>query len=120
MDRIKRFALPAAILFTLITAVLFFLPGNKLPAAGWMGKLQVDKWVHVGIFFLLCALWIVALNITTRKQILALAFAAFLYGCLVELVQDRFVGNRSMDVFDIVADAVGIMAAFVWWRYIKK
>ncbi len=120
MKPLRKPVLLAAILFTLLTAVLFFLPGKNLPAAGWMAELQVDKWVHVGIFFLLCVLWSVALNIQTSAKFLGLASVAFIYGCLVEWVQHNFITNRSFDVYDVVADAVGIVVAFTWWRYIKK
>ena len=52
-----RYFLPATVFF-LISVVLLTLPGSAFPEENWMGDLQVDKIVHIGMFgiltFLLC------------------------------------------------------------------
>lgn len=109
-----------AIAWFIIATILFCLPGKALPSASWMSTLQVDKWVHVGIFFLSFVLWRRALMIKTAKGKLLLALAAFAYGCLIEAMQHYFIPFRSFDLYDVVADTAGIIAAVIYEGYIKK
>jgi Fe2+ transport system protein B len=110
----------AAIAWLVASTVLFCLPGKVLPAAGWMDALKIDKWVHTGIFFLLFVLWSFALSLKVGKHLLWLFLALFSYGCIIEWVQDRFIINRSFDIYDIVADTAGALIGLVFIRYIKK
>lgn len=120
MVRSARFFLVLAIIWFLIVSVLFCLPGSALPSAGWMGALQFDKWVHIGIFSVLVFLWSRALTINHKISLALLSLAAIGYGFVVEVVQDQFITNRSFDVYDLAADAVGIAVGLVALRYIKK
>ena len=110
-----------AALYFLLTAVLFFLPGSALPKATWLDEIYFDKWVHIGIFTVLLFLWCKALIINSRRTYIILILIAVLYGFLIEVIQDRFVINRSYDMGDVAADFVGsIVGAVVWYRYKKN
>ncbi len=52
----------------------------------------------------------------------ALLFCALLYGFVIEILQDRFVTNRSFDLYDVVADVVGSICGLGTWflAYGKK
>lgn len=110
----------AAIAWLVLVSVLFCLPGSALPAAGWMGAIQLDKWVHIGIFSVLCFLWSRALNLNKTFSLMLLAVVAIIYGFGVEVVQDRLIVNRSFDLYDLMADGVGIALGLVALKYIKK
>ena len=77
--------------------------------------------MHIGIFISLIFLWSNALEINTIKGFFLLTFVAVLYGLAVEIVQGKFISNRSFDLGDLVADFIGCLGG-VWLRarYIKK
>lgn len=120
MNYLLRFPLLTAIGGLLCASILFVLPGSALPKAGWMAALQVDKWVHVGIFSLLCFFWGIALGAKRGKKAVLLVTAAIAYAFLVEVVQDRYVANRSFDLWDVVADTAGIALGIWLAGYVKK
>lgn len=99
--------------------ILFFLPGSALPSDDWMSKIWFDKWVHIGFFAILTYLWITALS-AKGAALMYLIFSAIAYGYLVEICQDRFVAQRAFDWGDVAADAIGIIAATVLYRYKKN
>lgn len=107
-----------AIIFYLLT-----LPGNDLPKIPWMDRLQVDKLVHISLFFILC--YFFSLFVSDKKNALTfiflISFLALLYGIAMEFVQKYYVVNRSFDIDDMAADGIGAFLSYFWWRYkIKK
>lgn len=130
----KIFNVPHRSLFAFITwmiicTILLTLPGSSFPNKGWMGNLQLDKWVHIFLFsimaFLLC--WaIFKINKKSARQNRQYFIVAGLicigYGIAMEYVQKYYVPNRSFDNGDIIADAVGAVAGTFYSirRYIKK
>ncbi|MCU7548620.1 VanZ family protein [Chitinophagaceae bacterium LB-8] len=111
----------AAILWLIFVSYLFCLPGAALPKADWMSRIWFDKWVHIGIFIGLIYLWSRALGLVSRKNLLMLTLIAITYGFLVEVIQERFVANRSFDWNDLLADFAGSMIGlWIWLRSIKK
>ncbi len=99
----------------LITIVLFTLPGSDLPKVTWMNRLHVDKLVHVFLFAVLVWLFFRAIagargRMTvgrTRILVLTLLAAGIIYGLSIEFIQKDFIRNRSFDLWDVMADAVG-------------
>ena len=57
-----------------------------------------------------------------KKTFLLIGVAALCYGIIMEFVQHYYVANRSFEVADIIADAVGCAAGVIFStrRYIKK
>lgn len=110
-----------AIAWSILSTVAFFIPGKALPGNDWLGKIHFDKFVHIGIFSVMIILWCLPLlHRTTQKPIPKLvaliSMAFFSYGVLVELMQHFFVSNRSFDIGDIGADAVGCLIGFLYMR----
>ena len=100
---------------------LFCLPGSAIPKEDWLDTIWADKWVHIGIFTVLIFLWCRALEITAIKAFVGAIIVAVLYGLMVEIVQDRFIPNRSFDLTDLAADFIGsLVGLWLWTRYIKN
>jgi VanZ family protein len=101
---------------------LFFLPGSAFPKNDWFSKIWFDKWVHIGIFTVLTFLSGWAFSLKEKKALILLILAAVAYGFLVEIIQDRFIKNRSYDLGDLLADTIGSLSGSWFWnkRYIKK
>jgi VanZ family protein len=80
-----------------------------------MDKVWFDKWVHVGIFMTLISSWSWALNFKDLSAYGTLIIIALIYGLSIEIIQDRFIPNRSFDLGDLLADFIGCLVG-VWLR----
>jgi VanZ family protein len=117
-----------ALFWLILSTVLLTLPGSAFPKENWLSKIWFDKWVHIGMFSIMVVLWCwFAFEIAGKKKRLLpfFIFIAFVfagYGVVMEFVQQNFVSNRSFDTGDIIADAVGCIAGFLFsrWKYIPK
>ncbi|MBV8254970.1 MAG: VanZ family protein [Chitinophaga sp.] len=115
MKNLKYF-LPAAAWIILIL-VLCTLPGKDIPSSSFLEKIHFDKFVHFGlfggiVFFLsLSVYW-------QRKKVSPGLFVLFVlisagYGLAIEFVQKYYTVDRSFDLYDALADAIGAIAG-VW------
>ena len=117
-----RLPLFAAISWFLISLVLFTLPGTAFPRENWLNKIWFDKWVHIGIFVSLTALWSFALyrlakegdKASLRRQFILIALLGIVYGTSIEFIQKYFVAFRSFDIGDIIADGMGCAAGYLF------
>jgi hypothetical protein len=123
----RPFQLLFAIAWLTLVTGLLIIPGSDLPKRSWFDVVYLDKWVHVGLFSMLVVLWVIALGKKypiEHKMFFfwGICIAAILYGTGMELVQKYFVSNRSFDLKDILADAVGAVIGVIFCRlrYIKK
>jgi len=117
-----------AIGWFIISVILLTLPGSAIPKEDWLGKIWIDRWVHIGMFSIMVFLWcktMLKMDIENKKLKIIFFFIAeicFGYGIGMEFVQKYFIPNRSFDVGDIIADAIGCSVGLVYSirRYIKK
>ena len=102
-----------AVVALVVATFLFCLPGQEFPHVNWLDKIHFDKFAHIGLFSIMVFLWILPREsrINDKQMVmriyLLIALAFVLYGICIEFIQLNFVPNRSFDVFDIVADAIG-------------
>ena len=109
-----------AVLYLVVISILFCLPGSAFPKTNWLSKIAFDKWVHIGFFAVLTILWNWAANSTERSYTVVILTAAICYGLAVEVVQDRFIPNRGLDLGDWAADIAGsLLGLWLWARYLK-
>ena len=115
----SRFILfiPAVLCFA-VTFYLLTIPGNHLPRIEWMGKYQVDKLVHISMFFTLCFLFSYPIKnlVEKYKWLLYITIAGILYGIAMEFVQKYCIPFRSFEINDMIADSIGCAVNFWWWR----
>lgn len=124
----KRNALILAIFWFLFLTFLLCIPGQDVPSPGWLKIPNLDKPVHTICFFILVFIWcryivrteIPAASYTTHFT--RIAWASLGYGIAMEFIQEAWIPNRSFDYWDIVADAVGVLAGLFYAhrKYIKK
>ena len=97
----------APVLWALLLFVASSIPGTSYPDVAFQ---YADKIVHVGIYGMLGALLALAARLSkpwsVRKVWLFAVALAAAYGATDELHQ-LFVPNRSADLRDLLADAVG-------------
>jgi VanZ family protein len=105
-----------AIAWFILTTILLCLPGSVLPKENWFDKIWLDKWVHIGLFSTMTVLLCWTIRERKGKKIMLfvrVAFYCLLYGIAMEFVQKYFIPNRSFDVKDMLADAVGCSLGLV-------
>ncbi len=119
MQLFRKYPFLPAVLFFLITILLLTLPGSSFPRSHFFDIAYFDKWVHIGLFGILCFLFsypITLQSITDNKKkywFWVILFLGIGYGILMEFVQKYWVVNRSFDLLDMVADAIGSSLAFL-------
>lgn len=108
---------PAVICFA-VTFYLLTIPGNHLPKMEWMGKYQVDKLVHISMFFTLCFLFTYPVKNWMKRYnwLLYITLSGISYGITMEFVQKYFIPLRSFELNDIIADSIGCGISYLWWR----
>lgn len=106
------------IIWLVIIIILLLLPGSDLPQETWLTRIYFDKWVHVGMFGLLALLFFKAFaernntDNSLKKVAIILAVSCIAFGWLMEWAQ-LATGSRSYDMYDVLADAIGAVAAVV-------
>jgi VanZ family protein len=106
------------IAWSMIMAVLLFMPGSMLPHENTFAIPNFDKIVHLGIFGAFVFLWNLHLNSRKilLKRLLAMFFIVFMigiaYGIGSEYIQKYFIPGRDYDQGDIIADMIGASLAY--------
>lgn len=109
-----------AILWSAFVFLLCLIPGNELPQKTWLNKIYFDKIVHIGMYFVLFLLIVRIRNQKNipQKNIVTAAVICITQGVFIELLQGSIISlNRSFDVFDIMANCIGVLFAIILlWR----
>lgn len=119
LKKVQLSFLPAIIWLTLSTFLLI-IPGSALPQQNWLGKIWIDKWIHIWMFAILVWLFCRAIhkghtkNTNLTNTFIIIALLCITYGIAMEYVQKYFVANRSFDTGDIIADIVGCTIGFLY------
>ena len=120
--------IPGLICLAIVVALLS-LPGSVFPSQNWMGKIYVDKWVHITLFFILTVSFCLPLRYAKQKihtsyfvtYIILAALISITVGIIMEYIQKYFIPNRSFELMDIIADSAGsIFGCIFCLRWYKK
>lgn len=110
------------IIWFIVVLVLIALPGSDFPNVDdWYHRWYVDKWIHAGIFGLLAFLFmfpfaqVVAERNTLHSVCKNIAILTMVWGFATECIQ-LMVPGRSFDLLDALADSVGAILAYVFFR----
>lgn len=99
-----------AIVWTLVILGLCSIPGDDMPKdAGW------DKLHHFGSFGILGALWYWA-----KPHPMWVIVGGIVYGFFIEVWQHIMPIGRTFDLYDALADAIGIIASIPIAHWFKK
>jgi len=111
------------ILWALVIVLLSGFPGNKVPDVPlW----NFDKLVHVGMYAPLSFLLLFALNPQYPKQknryltICFVVVSCVFYGGIMEILQHYIFINRSGNIYDFLANAIGSIIGVFIHPYIIK
>jgi VanZ family protein len=112
-DRLPRpLRLAVYVLACLILLYITLAPGKDVPGVG----LVWDKAEHATAWAVLTG---AGLLLSTKRRWMIPLFA-FLFGAAVEILQAVMPLGRDGDVRDLIADSVGIIAAWAVWRLMVR
>lgn len=106
--------------WTVLIIFLLCMPGSLVPSTGIFTLPHLDKYVHVFLFGMHVLLWswhyVTGASLpVARRVIVANVLFTIALGVALEYVQGSgWVSNRTFDVYDIVADSIGAVAAGLW------
>lgn len=116
-----------AIVWALIMLVLLLLPSKNFEVKSVTFYEGFDKMVHCGIFFVLCIIlyWEYILkskrSVNKWTSILKIVSSTVIFAFATEAAQQYLSPTRTADVWDIVADIIGIgMATFAFVFFYKR
>ena len=109
--------------------ILLRMPGSDIEGTSWMSLIlnlpYADKVIHMGLFGSLALSLFFHFeqysNISfrsTRTKALSLILC-IVFGIGMEFYQKYFVPSRSLDVIDMLADAMGALVALPFFNWVK-
>jgi glycopeptide antibiotics resistance protein len=108
-----------AISWLVLIAILHALPGDDISKFDFLDGLHIDKLAHAMLFMIAFILLAYAdkrqYNLTSFRYIIV---GLAMYGLALEYSQGYFFENRSMDIFDWLADICGILIGVLLFRKI--
>jgi VanZ family protein len=115
LPRPVRYGLVVAWAGAVLAASLVDPPSGGVPAMGPFGLVGLDKWLHLGAYAGLAALFGYATLARDRQALAVAVLLAAAYGVGVELLQAPLAA-RTADPVDAAANALGaVLGAAVWW-----
>ncbi len=114
------------ILWALIILILCGTPGKDVPHFSFLDLLAIDKFVHVGFFFVLVILAIRGFRLQSSQKwrcknstFLAVSLS-ILYGGILEILQETVFVDRSADINDFIANSFGCFVALLLYPKIAS
>lgn len=111
-----------AYLWVIIVLILTGVPGNDLPTLpSFWDSFQPDKIVHIGMFGLLFLLLAGGSFYKggkvpiSKKLIYIYLFITIALGGIIELLQKWVFIGRSCDIYDWIADIIGVLLALIFY-----
>lgn len=111
-----------SILLAGIIVLLSLIPSSSMPDSRLFSIGFLDKLVHMGMYG---SLGLVALferrckNLCLLNEFLFL-FALFILSLLMEVLQATVVATRSAEWLDLVANALGLLAAWLAYSFFRR
>lgn len=118
----RKTVLIFGILYTIFITVVLLAPTTGAP------KIDIpylDKLAHWGFHLVLALIWLYYVFVSDRyhilsKNVIIALILCFLYGIVIEAFQHWFTLTRNFDLFDIVANGIGVLTGLLSFRIVRK
>jgi len=115
------------ITWSVFIALLTLLPGNYIPRVlSFMDWLNPDKLVHLVLFSTFSFLFIEGFKrqdisqILREKAVLASLLLGMVFATFTEMMQKYAIPGRNGNVYDLLADVLGLILGYAIWRMIRR
>ena len=106
-----------AIFWTILITTLSLITIERVPS--FTLKLQhKDKVVHFVFYFVFVIAWNLSLMQKLKRFKVKVLSIAIVYGIVIEVLQYVLTENRTADFFDVLANSLGAILAFVLFPFI--
>ncbi|HUX96011.1 MAG TPA: VanZ family protein [Bacteroidales bacterium] len=117
---IKRYKY--TILLSLVILYLSLKNADELNKVQFLNIPHFDKFAHFCMYF---ALMIVAIfesrkSLIGNRPLLLLAIYPFLYGVLMEILQEILTTTRNASIYDVIFNTLGIFISVLVWMLIMR
>ena len=116
--KLNRAHIPA-ILWTLFIGSSCLIPASAFKDFSFDSLFQVDKVIHLTLYFFFVLLWALALP-HTKKNTITLLIVGISYGILIEVLQGSMHLGRSYELDDIIANTVGAILGALCIGFVKR
>lgn len=79
---------------------------------------NTDKIVHFSFYFVLTLLFLRSFKKEIKNKYAIVMVLSFVYGIIIELLQDNFTSSRKGDFYDVIANLTGIVCAIMLNKFI--
>jgi len=112
-------------IFSIVVAlIIMYLSMSGTETFETVSRLNIpylDKIAHFVLYFGLMSVIILENRriIIGTGQLFLIALIPFFYGILIEILQATITETRSGSIYDIIADAAGILCSVFLWLWLK-
>ena len=121
--KLKAVSFIPVIIWFILANILLLLPGKDIPDVSFLDEIYFDKWVHIGLFgglTFLTAYPFIKAGRLTKELLIKIGISFIMYGILIEFIQKYFASDRSFDITDMIADAVGCLAGCIASNWVMR
>ena len=112
--KIKLFLTP--IIWLVLICYGLFIPSSNLPTKPFLSIPHFDKMVHFGLFFVFCLLLFRPFKILKQKPYFYAPAISVLLAAILEIAQQVLSTSRSSNLYDFIANTLGIAASIFIFR----
>ena len=99
--------LPASIVYTIVLVIASLVNLKSVPS---LGSSFDDKIYHCLAYVVLAFLWMTFFKSSKKKNIKGIVFGCvILFGIVLELIQHQLNPNRTYDIYDLMANCIGVV-----------
>lgn len=115
-----------SLLWAIVIASLYFLPGKDMPVLSFWDILQFDKVGHFGVFAVLSVITLTGLKRQQQFRRMRVKAVALMltfiipYAALLEYFQGILSPDRTSDVMDFLANVGGSLIGIVIFKLIYR
>jgi VanZ family protein len=103
--------------WTFLIAFLSLVSFVKMPSVSIPSK---DKYAHFIFYFILTLSWMLSFKEVNNKFLFKIMGVIVVYGIIIEVLQGKFTVSREADVYDVLANSLGVFVAYLGFPFIKR
>lgn len=105
------------VLWLALICYALFIPAKELPVKPLFKIPHFDKMVHFALFFVLCILLLRPFKRIKSNYYVIAPLVSIVFSGVLEFSQQILSKSRSSDIYDFLANTLGILAAMLFYYF---